>query len=308
MMRGVGAEARTSYNSQGVRGVDPPPRQEAYRVMCVGGSSTACTYLDDSKTWPQLLAADLHREDPEHNYWVGNVGKPGLRMPEHLRFVQESPLLTEVDCVVLQAGINDFMSCLMGVRPEPLWRRSRIIGLLRTITAHFTTSSTLVEDQAGAVYGRRRAARQAAEVNDTSPPIDACLETFAGQLEALIASCQKRKIKLICTTQPVLWRADLDAENVDLLWFGQLPDGRYLSVAALRAGMDRYNDLLRRICAKHQVPLVDLSELNGDPAVFYDDCHFTELGAQRVAQLVAAGFAAEHAKTKNAGQAEAVAP
>ena len=32
---------------------------------------------------------------------------------------------------------------------------------------------------------------------------------------------------------------------------------------------------------------VDLSELNGDPTVFYDDVHFTEEGARRVAELVA---------------------
>ncbi len=96
------------------------------------------------------------------------------------------------------------------------------------------------------------------------------------------------------TTQPVLWRDDLDAENKALCWFGVLPDGRYLSIAELRAGMDRYNNVLRRICDERHVELIDLSQLNGDPQLFYDDCHLTEAGADRMARLIADWFT-EHA-------------
>ena len=38
--------------------------------------------------------------------------------------------------------------------------------------------------------------------------------------------------------------------------------------------------------------VIDLSALDGDPAMFYDDCHFTETGAREVARLVADWFLA----------------
>jgi hypothetical protein len=88
----------------------------------------------------------------------------------------------------------------------------------------------------------------------------------------------------------VFWKADLDRENEALLWFGQMEDGRYLSVDQLRTGMDRYNETLSRVCREQGVELIDLSRLNGDPAIFYDDCHFTETGAREVAAMVARHF------------------
>jgi lysophospholipase L1-like esterase len=292
IMRGVGPEATARFNARGVRGTDPPPRDKAYRVLCVGGSSTACSYLDDSKAWPQLLAQELHAADPQRDFWVGNVGMPGFRTTEHLQFVADSPLIDEMDYLVVQTGINDFVSCLLGPRPpSPLWTHSNIRQLARTLALRFS-GDTLVEDTGGTVYNRRRAQRQTAEVDTAQPDLADCLQKYQRQLNELIDVCRRRNVRLAFTTQPVLWRADLDAENAALLWFGLLGDGRYLSIDQLRAGMDEYNKVLRGICEERGIGLVDLSELDGDPAMFYDDCHFTELGSKRVAEKIAAWFAA----------------
>jgi lysophospholipase L1-like esterase len=287
IMRGVAPEATARYNDWGVRATNPPPRDEAYRILCVGGSSTACTYLDDSKAWPQLLADALENGDPARHYWVGSASIPGFRTTEHLQFAEESPLVDEVDCLVVQTGINDFMSCLAGPRrASPLWGHSNIRQLARTLVFR-AMGDTMVEDTGGTVYTRRRAHRQAAPLDDSEPQLAGCLRQYEQDLDDLIDACRARYVRIVFTTQPTLWQNDLDAENLALLWFGQMPDGRYLSVARLRAGMDRYNEVLRRVCQQRKVELVDLSELDGDPAMFYDDCHFTERGAKRVARLVA---------------------
>jgi lysophospholipase L1-like esterase len=292
IMRGVGPVADSRYNAWGARGTDPPPRERAYRILCVGASSTACTYLDDSMTWPQLLEGDLHRIDPTRDYWVGNIGVPGFHTSEHLRFTQESPLVERVDCLVVQTGINDFMSCLLGPRPAPpVWTHSNIRQLARTLALR-AGGDTLVEDTGGTVYVRRRARRQAAQIASAEPDLAECLQKFGRELDALIDACRSRNVRLVFTTQPTLWRVDLDAQNAALLWFGLMADGRFLSIEQMRAGMDRYNRALKQVCEERGVALVDLSELDGDPAMFYDDCHFTEQGAQRVAQLIADWFAA----------------
>jgi lysophospholipase L1-like esterase len=288
IMRDVGPEAHVSFNSWGMRGRELPQRSAGCRILCLGGSSTACTYLDDAKTWPQLLEGDLQAADPLHGYWVGNASIPGFKTAEHRRFVEESARLGEIDCLVVQAGINDFAAVLAGPRPSPpLWSYSRVLQLIRALSRRFATADTLVEDTAGTVYNRRRATRQAAELAPTGLALEAGLHQFAENVRAIIDTCKNRKLRVVFTTQPVLWREDLDADNAALLWFGQLEDGRFLSVAGLRAGMDRYNQTLRSVCAECGVGLIDLSQINGDPTVFYDDCHFTETGAGRVAQLIA---------------------
>ena len=148
-------------------------------------------------------------------------------------------------------------------------------------------SGTSVEDSAGAVYLLRRAERQHAEIDDRPPLLEPGLDNFERNVRAIIDACQRRHVRAIFTTQPVLWRSDLDAENSRLLWFGHEADGKYLSIEQMRRGMDAYNDRLRWIRAATGTELIDLGELNGDRAVFYDDCHFTETGARRAARIVA---------------------
>jgi lysophospholipase L1-like esterase len=291
IMRDVGGEARVTFNSWGVRGDEPPARGTAYRILCLGGSSTACTYLDDSKTWPERLEQDLNAAQSGRQFWVGNAGLPGFRSDGHRQFLEESPMVEQIDCVVVQAGINDFMACLAGPRPAPpWWTRSRIWQMAGMLARRVADPGTVVEDTAGSVYVRRRAIRQAAEIDPQPPELAACLDEFKANLERIADICRQRNVRLIFTTQPVLWRSDLDAQNAALLWFGQLPDGRFLSVEQLRQGMDQYNDALRAACHERDVELIDLAPLDGDTNVFYDDCHFTETGAARVAALVAEWF------------------
>jgi len=296
VMRDVGPEANVSYNAWGVRGREVPARDAAYRILCLGGSTTACTYLDDNKTWPQLLEADLHSDDPAQAFWVGNAGLPSLRTAEHLRFLENTPIINEIDCLVVQAGINDFMSALTGPNPSPpLWSHSRIWQLARALWRQWANPGTVVEDGAATVYVRRRALRQAAEIETAPPSLEAGLEDFAANVQQVIDVCRQHQLRVVFTTQPVLWRDDLDEQDRALLWFGHLPDGRYLSVEQLHAGMDRYNDRLRQVCRENKIDLIDLSSLDGNSAVFYDDCHFTETGAREVARIVADWFIAHPA-------------
>lgn len=299
IMPGAGEVAQVRFNAMGVRGSDPPARDKAYRILCLGGSSTACTYLDDSKTWPALLAQDLHQDDPQQAFWVGNAGIPGFRSEQHLQFLKHSPIVDEVNCVIVQAGINDFMYCLAGDRPAPpLWTQTRLWRLARAVARPSNRGGTQVEDESGRVYERRRAMRAAAEISDEPPLLDDCLREYAGQIERMIDAGHQRNVRLVFTTQATLWRDVLDADDNALLWFGQLADGRFLSVRQLRAGMDRYNAVLKDVCQQRGVGLIDLSVLDGQRGIFYDDCHYTEVGAARVAELIADWLAAHPAHEK----------
>ena len=92
-------------------------------------------------------------------------------------------------------------------------------------------------------------------------------------------------------TSPVLWKRDLPPADEALLWLGW-SHGTVPTDAALASGVEAFNDALREFCAEHTLGLIDLAPLNGQSDLFYDDCHFNELGARAVADRVAAWFRA----------------
>ena len=51
--------------------------------------------------------------------------------------------------------------------------------------------------------------------------------------------------------------------------------------------LELYNDVLRKISGKNKVLVIDLArELPKDTLYIYDRCHYTNLGAEKVAALI----------------------
>jgi lysophospholipase L1-like esterase len=87
-----------------------------------------------------------------------------------------------------------------------------------------------------------------------------------------------------------MWRRDLPPELDDLLWMGGAGDFQnergkeYYSAAALAAGMELYNETLLETCRERRAECFDLAPLvPKDAGAFYDDVHFNEGGARKVA-------------------------
>lgn len=142
-----------TIDSEGIRGAPLPERQKAYRILCVGGSTTECLYLDDRETWPALLQDRLTAVG--RAVWVGNVGISGYATTEHLAFLERFEPLADMDCVVVMAGFNDLVLLTLGERGPirlpwevPLWARSDLFRFVR---------GGLQRSQAGAPFQDRRA-------------------------------------------------------------------------------------------------------------------------------------------------------
>lgn len=104
---GVSGASYFSTNSFGTRG--PEPDGERVRILTVGGSTTACTVLDDSEAWPALLMRYLDEDagDPRA-YWVGNSAIDGHNSQHHLMHaLYLLPEIPDLDYVLLYAGLND---------------------------------------------------------------------------------------------------------------------------------------------------------------------------------------------------------
>jgi hypothetical protein len=152
-----------------------------------------------------------------------------------------------------------------------------------------------VLDPSGSHVARWRAyRRQASRLRDALPDLGPALDQYARNLERIVDAAAAEGVRPILLTQPTLWREDLSREERDLLWTGgpgldRLAPGReYYSVAALAEGMRRYNERLLAVCRERGAECFDLAaRLPRDTSVFWDDAHFTEEGARRVAGLVA---------------------
>lgn len=290
---GVQGDGRLSINELGVRGDPLPPRSEAYRILCVGGSTTECLYLDDEETWPHLLQ-DRLTEAWGRPVWVGNAGISGYATTEHLPFLERFGALSEMDCVVVMAGFNDFALMTFAERPRvrrpwetPVWARSDLFKLVRRGLQPPAPGAPF-QDPAGRWIEERREVRRAAPQRSTLPELGPSLHTFERHLDELVALCEGSHVRTVLANQAVLWRGELPPTAEARLWIGWTRDrDAFYTAGALRGGLDAFNAAVGAVAARRGVALVDISSVSGDLDAFYDDCHFTELGARRVAELVA---------------------
>jgi lysophospholipase L1-like esterase len=101
-----------SINALGIRGPMPPKAGAAYRILTVGGSTTACTMLGDAEEWPHLLMEDLNNGRQDRPVWVGNAGLNGTNAVDHLALMQSLPGLIPSDLTIFMVGINDLATTL----------------------------------------------------------------------------------------------------------------------------------------------------------------------------------------------------
>src|SRR5829696_10048686 len=60
-------------NKLGFRGPDvPSDYNERLSIICIGGSATECAYLNDGKTWTEILYRKLQHDFPD--LWMNNAG------------------------------------------------------------------------------------------------------------------------------------------------------------------------------------------------------------------------------------------
>ena len=327
IMPGTSGSARFAINSVGLRGDELTPAH-TYRILAIGGSTTQCSYLDQSETWSYLVQQTL-TERTSHNVWVGNAGMDGRTTRHHLTAMQYLPLREmRIDTIILLIGANDFGARLKqddGYDPNFLAKpEAASILFNQTFTARkhldiiyptdpFYKTTVLwqmqrklkrlvlekidpytIQDQSGEIYITwRKHRQQAAEMRNELPDLSSALEEYARNINKMIDIAQEESVRLIFMTQPTMWKSNLPVELEGLLWLGGIGNfmaesGKvYYSAGALEKGMDKYNSTLLSICRERQVECIDLSSiLEKDTTVSYDDDHFNEGGARKVATIL----------------------
>jgi hypothetical protein len=238
------------------------------------------------------------------------------------------PQYPRIDAVVSIVGVNDFHTRLMyGTSPAyvpidlrvpaerealigksffidhaPGWTRAFVLGRLvwNALNRHSKPplkETDVFQDSHANVFARLRQSRKNAQTLVDLPDVKQALTYYRIYLNQMIDAAIQCKVRLVLATQPSMWRPDLPQAARDMLWMGGIGDvyakqaSTYHSVEALAQGMSLYNDVLREVTSQRRIEMIDLANLvSKDPDSFYDDVHFNEPGAKKVARIFADYF------------------
>jgi len=311
-MPGIEGRLEFTTNNAGVRGREVDFGQTETRILCVGGSTTECLYVSDTRSWPWLLETQLTKS-LNRPIFVGNAGKSGQFSLQHEYMIRHYRWTKEYDYVVILCGINDMGVSLYGSYhkkkndvPHTTFagrRRYNVANRLYYFRSLFLQATEAFVrqvkpegtefDESGGAYARRRAERQERKKSDYRTEVPAhlpdLLSQYRSDLTSLMATCREMGLQPVFMTQPVIYYENMPDHLEKLLWFP--PAGAVYSPGVMAKLVDAYNQVLLEVCETEKVDVIDLAELlSRDTNTFYDDCHFNDSGCKKIAEILTGYF------------------
>lgn len=303
----VDREIIQTRNSLGFRGPDPPSNLEQHlSIVTVGGSTTECYYLSDDKTWPERLHQRLLPDYPD--LWLNNAGLDGHTTFGHLRLFEQYLVTLRPKYVLFLVGVNDVGLEQPREMDERLRRdfgTSSLVSVMYQWSLEHSATLALIDNL------RRTARAKAAgvvhqdiqhEQLDWQNPrymdvADSVREELLEQhRRQFLPGYHNRLLRLVdrslaaestpvLITQPALFGPAIDpTTGVDL---GRIPVGQVNGAVQWQV-LELYNDTTRTVARDRRIALIDLAaQLPKDSLLYYDDYHFTNAGAEEVANLIA---------------------
>ncbi|BBM85474.1 SGNH/GDSL hydrolase family protein [Candidatus Uabimicrobium amorphum] len=260
-------------------------------ILCIGGSTTECLPVTDSKTWTALLQKELSKK-LDKNVYVGNAGKAAMFTVSHKQVLKNYVHLKNFEWIVILCGINDLATFLRDDYDERstkqesdavlYYKKLFLVNLLQAL--HRQNYAT--QDLGGYYIENRRLKRKNAKIlTEIYGDFDLALRRYRKNLLDIIQICREKNKKLIFMTQPTLWHENMSLDLQGMLWQSTLR-GSY-TPKILAKMMDDYNNVMLDICDQKKVYCLDLAKsLPKNKSVFYDDCHFNNSGCQKISNIL----------------------
>ncbi|HKS77168.1 MAG TPA: SGNH/GDSL hydrolase family protein [Terriglobales bacterium] len=294
----------TEYrNSLGFRGPDPPKEfANDLTIVTVGGSTTHCLYLSDSKTWPTQLSNRLQTTFP--NVWVDNAGLDGHSTIAHIALLEDHVIKLHPKVVTFLIGRNDMAHTDLGdfdadgLRSSVSWKTPQdflysMSGYSEVASLTLDTYRTITSYRLGLTHENVDLAKVKYEDPSSEEEAQylakhkASQPAYADRVKQLIEMCRRNHIEPVLITQPMLaGPVTDDVTHVDLARIKVSQHCRCNGEMWWDA-LEMYNDTTRKVARENNVILVDLAkEMPKSSRYFYDFVHFTNEGAQKVADII----------------------
>lgn len=313
-------------NADGERGGVCPAGPGTLRVLLLGGSTVESAMSDQPTSWGHRLQALLATPESRaalgvDGVHVGNVGRSGLDVHAVGRIIAlTAPRYDHLDAIGIMVGPGDMMRWLEeGAPPDRLppriplttlfaesplqavgWhpKRLALVEFVRRARARWLRPVDVRERAARWMGRARRQRHDAKRIITEVPPAAAFLDRFEADLDATLAQAVANAGAVLLLRQPSLRKAAFTPEEESLFWNGGIGNAfrgdiqtEFYSTEVMYALLDRMDERMRRLAAKHGARFVDpMPGLTMSTASFYDHFHLTAAGADELARALAPEF------------------
>ncbi|MEP6727958.1 MAG: SGNH/GDSL hydrolase family protein [Bacteroidota bacterium] len=284
-------------NSLGFRGPEPPANAaNALTIITIGGSTTECHFLSDNNTWPFLLEKGLGSSF--NNIWINNAGLDGHSTFGHIVLLNDYIKKIKPAVVLFLVGINDVEMDQPSFHDKLntrgayadfkhyIFENSEVLSLILNIVRggraqkfnNTTNRMMLLNNSNLLTLPEETIQKRMVQQKEF-------LTGFHKRLVQIADTCLYYGITPVFITQPDQFGGGLDSTT-----------GTNLALYRLRNDingtlewrlLELYNDVTRETAREKNIFMIDLARLlPKDSRYFYDNSHFTNAGAEKVASLV----------------------
>jgi len=286
-------------NSLGFRGeVLPEDFHSRLSIITVGGSTTECLALNEEKSWPQLLFRRLQNSFPK--VWLNNAGLGGHSTFGHIVLMKDFIIHLKPKVVLFLVGINDVGRSDLVEKEHFRSLGKNLEKLLVAGAAHSEVASALL-NLYRFYFPASIPLREVGELDFRSsgtkeiPPNkeeailakdrQTYLQPYRERMETLVSLSQGHHIDPVLITQPVLYGTGVDevtGVHLDELDVYSSTNGR----TGWRE-LELYNEVTRQVGKEHGILVIDLArELPKSSRYYYDWGHYSNAGAEKVAEII----------------------
>ncbi len=287
-----------SRDKFGLRGISSFDQPSTIDILTVGGSTTDQRYIDDSKTWQEVLERQI--KDAGDTMNVSNAGVDGQSTYGHLKsfelwFSKIEKLQPEM--ILFYVGINDFYR----VSSDSQYDNFEAIES-RSIKSQIRDKSVVYN-----VYRKLKGIRKAKKHNVGHHKIDFSskkyttqeildeklielystknLQAFKSRLEKLIAYSEKMGAIPIFITQPTFLYQLRNGEVFGVEELNYLEESYAYNGVGYYTLLNKLNAVIKEVVREEQViDLTNDSDWEADD--FYDYYHTTEAGAAKLGKKI----------------------
>ena len=274
-------------------------------VLFLGGSTTACAFVDEESRFPYLVGRLLERCGEKVNSYNSGVG--GNNSMHSNNILLNKGLALNPDVVVMMHNINDLQLLLC---EEEYWNDNPTRSLVVVNDAAYLAKETVrsiiprmyklvsttklglrgavkkVEDEFGHVRGKRILVRK-----------QRITESFESSLRTFIAICTSNGTIPVLMTQANRFKEKPD-RVIRNEW--HLDEDFGISYETYREIYNALNDSIRKVGESQSVMVIDLARrIPQDSTHLYDAVHLNDNGSKYVAGLIAQELAKHISATGN---------
>jgi len=306
ILNGITGLSHFSINGLGYRSPLIKDKNDEFRILVIGGSTTECLYLDDMETWPYLIMEKLPNALDNKRPITMNIGKSGHNTRDHILQLKHLSDSYEPDLVIMMLGFND---ALLKLSKRWVWKpfdedsydqsktfsstneynlkSTFIYNSLSTINKKYLNNIEPQDTLGNTLQKQRENRLFSTSYIHNKPDFTEALIDYENNINTIIKISRDKNIPIILITQPYLYKEQMTDEENSALWMTTDFNGNYYQTEFMISTLEKYNSKLLSICQAKNTSCYDIEKtIPKSLNFFYDDVHFNENGADLVANLI----------------------